>query len=69
MSAADAAKIEGKLSNADNTPFRCAHDVSTVLHGIGPFKDLPIVTRPSSLENNISRMNTQESAWYSGKPQ
>jgi hypothetical protein len=54
----DAAKITKILEEGDldNRPFHCAHDVSTVLHGIGPFKDLPIDTWPGNLATDVSKL-------------
>jgi RHS repeat-associated protein len=69
ISSADAAKISDRLvngNNPDNTPFKCATDVSSVLHGIGPFKNLPIEKTPGGLETDVSRMSVVEKAWFRG---
>jgi len=68
ISSADAAKIENKLMNGsvDNTPFRCAADVSNVLQGVGPFKNLPSASTPGSLEKNVSKMDLAGKSWFRG---
>jgi hypothetical protein len=62
----DVAAIAARLSNADNTPFKCATDVSNILRGIGPFKDLSIARTPGGLETIIAPLS-DDIAWYKGK--